>query len=159
MREYQKTLSERGWRGLGFRMVNIHNQTQYHLLFGTKHPLGMLKMKGAMWNVAPDGNFQYSDFSDPSQLRLFTETMGEDYAQELAELIWQNRRGGTIAKKELLDNETAYHPTAIEKHLTRALRIMEYEAQPSRVLAVTKSDGTPRRARPYPDGCTIQFAA
>ncbi|MFH1140167.1 MAG: three-Cys-motif partner protein TcmP [Chloroflexota bacterium] len=159
VQEYRRALEEHGWRGLSFRMVNKHNQTQYHLMFGTKHPLGMLKMKGAMWNVAPDGNFQYSDFSDPGQLRLFTETMGDDYAQELAGLIWQNRRGSIVTKKELLDNETAYHPTTIEKHLTRALRVLEYETAPPRILAVTKSDGTSRRARTYPDGCAIQFAA
>lgn len=159
VQEYRRALEERGWRGLGFRMVNQHNQTQYHLLFGTQSPLGMLRMKSAMWSVAPDGNYQYSDFSDPGQPRLFAGVMDEEYSQELAKLIWEQRSGSIVTKQELLDNETAYHPTAVEKHLTRALRILEYDIAPPRILGVTKRDGTPRRARTYPVGCRIQFAA
>ncbi|MFH1560055.1 MAG: three-Cys-motif partner protein TcmP [Chloroflexota bacterium] len=158
VKAYQEALQERGWRGLSFRMVNKHNQTQYHLLFGTKYYLGMLAMKSAMWSVASDGVFQYSDFSDTNQLRLFAGSMDESYAQELADMIWQNRRGARVPKQELRETETAYHPTCLERHLTRALRILEYETDPARIIDVVKADGTPRRARSYPDGCTIQFA-
>ncbi|MBI4282427.1 MAG: three-Cys-motif partner protein TcmP [Chloroflexi bacterium] len=158
VREYQRALEERGWRGLSFRMMNKHNQTQYHLLFGTKYYLGMLKMKEAMWSVASDGVFQYSDFSDKNQLRLFSKSMDQTYGQELADLIWQNRRGTRVTKQELREEETAYHPTCREPHLTRALQILEYETQPSRIIDVKKPDGTRRKAKSYPDGCTIQFA-
>lgn len=159
VQEYQKALEERGWRGLSFRMVNKHNQTQYHLLFGTKHPLGKRIMKHAMWNVATDGDFQYSDFSNPNQQRLFSGVMDQVYAEELAELLWHNRRGSRVKKQELLDKETADHPTCLERHLTSALKILEYESEPPRIADVTKANGTPRRSRTYPDGCTIQFAA
>ncbi len=159
VQEYQKALEEHGWRGLSFRMVNKHNQTQYHLLFGTKHYLGMLLMKRAMWDVAPDGLFQYSDFSDPNQQRLFAGAMDEDYARELSKLIWNNRRGRRVRKQALIESETAYHPTCLKRHLTRALEILEYEADPPRIVDVTKPDGTRRRAKTYPDSCTIQFAS
>jgi three-Cys-motif partner protein len=86
--EYQRSLEEHGWRGLSFRMMNRHNKTQYHLLFGTKYYLGMLKMKEAVWSVASDDVFQYSDFSDNNQLRLFAKSMDRIYGQELADLIW-----------------------------------------------------------------------
>ncbi len=159
VREYQTALKERGWQGFNFRMVNKHNQTQYHLLFGTKHPLGKLIMKRAMWSVSPDGDFQYSDLSNPAQQRLFSGALDEDYAKELAGVLWRNRRGRHVKKQELIDKETADHPTCLERHLTRALIILEYESEPPRIGDVTKANGTPRRARTYPDGCTIQFAA
>lgn len=159
--EYKNALEERGWRGLSFRMVNKHNQTQYYLLFGTKSPLGMLKMKNAMWAVAPDGEFEYSDFSQPNygQPRLFKGVMNAQYSQELAESIWQNRRGTTATKESLLENETAYHPTCIDRHLTSALRTLEYDTDPPRIVKVTKPDGTRRNKGSYPKKCLIQFAS
>ena len=159
VRAYQEALQERGWRGLSFRMMNEHNQPQYHLLFGTKHYRGMLAMKGAMWSVASDGVFQFSDFSDTNQLRLFEKSMDEIYAKELADILWQKRRGTTVTKQELIEAETAYHPTCLVRHLTSALQILEYDSDPSRIINVVKADGTRRRARSYPDGCTIQFAS
>ena len=158
VQQYQDALEERGWSGLGFRMVNKHNQTQYHLLFGTKHYLGMLLMKRAMWSVAPDGDFQYSDFSNPSQSRLFANTMDDVYSQELAQLMWQNRRNTRVPNQALLESETAYHPTCVERHLTRALQVLEYEYDPPRIVEVVKPDGSRRRGKSYPGGCIIQFA-
>ncbi len=115
-------------------------------------------MKRAMWSVAPDGDFQYSDFSNSQQTRLFAGIMDDDYASELAEEIWENRRGTHVLKQELIEVETAYHPTCLERHLTLALKILEYETNPPRIVDVVKVDGSHRKARSYPGGCTIQFA-
>ena len=159
VQSYQAALEQQGWRGLNFKMINKHNQTQYYLMFGSKHYLGILLMKRAMWSIAPDGNFQYSDFSDQHQSRLFAGAMDAEYAKELARLIWKNRCGATIQKQELLEVETAYHPTCLDRHLTLALKILEYESNPPRIVSVTKADGSQRKARTYPKGCFIQFAA
>lgn len=156
--QYRSALGERGWRGTAFRMINEHNQTQYYLLFGTKHYLGMLAMKGAMWNAAPEGTFLYSDMSNPNQPKLFSITLDNEYARDLANLVFENRKGTSTAKQQLVENELAWHPTAVERHLTQALRLLEYKDQPPRILAVTKTDGKKRRARSYPDNCVIQFA-
>jgi len=56
---YQKNLENLGWRVRPFRMVNKHNQTAYYLFFATRHALGMLAMKRAMWKSAPAGDFHY----------------------------------------------------------------------------------------------------
>ena len=158
VQSYQAALEQQGWRGLNFKMINKHNQTQYHLMFGSKHYLGMLLMKRAMWSVAPDGDFQYSDFSNVLQTRLFANTWDEFYAGELAELIWKNRRGTIVQKKDLLQMETAYHPICLDRHLTRALKILEYDNNPPRIVSVTKADRSKRKAKSYPVGCFVQFA-
>lgn len=157
--QYGNALRERGWRVTRFRMVNRHNQTQYYLLFGTRHPLGMLVMKQAMWSAAPDGDFQYSDLSDPNQLRLFSGAQDPTYANELANSIFQERRGTTTTKGKIRRNEVAWHPTCIERHLTQALKVLEYDSEPPRIVDVRKKDGSKRRDNTYPDGCLITFAS
>ena len=107
--------------------------------------------------MASDGVFQYSDFSDNNQLRLFAKSMDRIYGQELADLIWQKRRGTSVSTEELIKDRTAYHATCLERHLVRALLILEYETEPHRIVGVVKSDLSRRRAKSYPDGCTIRF--
>ena len=141
-----------------FRMINKHNQTQYYLFFGTKHYLGMQAMKSAMWSAAPEGSFQYSDLSDPNQPRLFDKLADNDYEKELAETIFEARRGTNVYKEQLVQEELAWHPTALDRHLTGALKLLEYESSPSKIVGVQKEDGTKRRARTYPKGCSIVFA-
>ena len=45
--EYEAALSEIGWRGTSFEMVNMQNQTAYHLVFGTQNHTGLEAMKRA----------------------------------------------------------------------------------------------------------------
>ena len=156
--QYRDALKYRGWRGTNFRMINKHNQTQYYLFFGTKHHLGMQAMKSAMWSAAPEGSFQYSDLSDPNQPRLFDKLADGDYERELAETIFEARRGTVAHKEQLIQEELAWHPTALDRHLTSALKLLEYESSPSKIVGVRKEDGTKRRARSYPKGCSIVFA-
>ncbi len=158
VQEYCKALQERDWRGTHFRMVNKYNQTQYYLIFGTQYYLGMLVMKRAMWSADPEGTFAFSDMSNPNQPKLFLATLDEEYSKELAEIIFANRRGTAVPKETILQNEVAWHPTAIDKHLTHALRIMEYETTPPKIVNVQKIDGSRRRAKTYPANCRIQFA-
>lgn len=159
LKAYREALSQRGWRGVNFRMVNKHNQTQYYLLYGTQSPRGMLVMKRAMWSVAPDGDFSYTDISDPAQPRLFSRANELTYVRHLAEVILTARAGTTATRQDLLDNEVAWHPTCIERHLTQALTFLEYERSPSGIADVQKQDGSMRHARSYPVGCRITFAA
>lgn len=155
---YQKTLENLGWKGRNFRMVNKQNQTQYYLFFATTHWEGMLAMKRAMWS-ASSGDFQYSDLTNPQQLRLFELSSDEEYAQDLANQLYQNRKGQTTLKQGLLQNEVAWHPTCIERHLTRALIILEYESSPQEIIGVKLPNGRKRREKTYPKDCTITFAS
>ena len=160
MEAYWKALESLGWRGRPFRMINKHNQTQYYLFFATAHWEGMLAMKRAMWRAAPTGDFQYSDMINPQQPRLFDkEFYDEDYSQELAKQLYENRPGQTISKQTLIQNDVAWHPICIERHLTRALQILEYESTLPMITKIELPNGRRRRAKTYPDDCMITFAS
>lgn len=154
---YQNALEGLGWRVRPFRMVNKHNQTQYYLFFATSNALGMRAMKNAMWSAAPAGDFQYSDLTNPNQARLFEEPFEEQYSIDLAEQVYQNRKGTTVKKEDIVDSELAWYPICIDRHLTRALRYLEYDAVPARVLDV-ETPSRKRKERTYPADCIITFA-
>ena len=155
---YQNALENLGWKVRPFQMKNKHNQTQYYLFFTTSNWLGMLVMKQAMWTAAPTGDFQYSDLTYPQQACLFEEIYEEEYSQQLANQLYQNRKGQTVAKRVLLQNEVAWHPICIERHLTRALSILEHDSTPVRITKVELPNGRRRREGSYPKDCSITFA-
>ena len=156
---YQNALEKLGWKVRPFQMINKHNQTQYYLFFATTHWLGMLVMKRAMWGAAPTGDFKYSDLTSPLQGRLFEKVYDEEYSQQLANQLCQSHRGQTVSKRTLLQNEVAWHPVCIDRHLTKALSLLEYSSTPPKVTKVELPGGRKRRERSYPDGCTITFTS
>lgn len=155
---YHSTLENLGWKVRPFRMINKHNQTQYYLFFATSNWLGMLVMKRAMWSAAPYGDFKYSDLTNPQQACLFEKVYEDEYSQQLANQLYQSRKGQTVSKRVLVRNELAWHPICIERHLTKALQILEYVFVPPRVTRVELPNGRKRRKAQYPDDCTITFA-
>ena len=157
-RTYHNVLQDLGWKVRPFRMINKHNLTQYYLFFATSNWRGMLVMKQAMWRAAPTGDFQYSDLTNPQQARLFEKLYDGEYAQDLADQLYQNRKGQIISKPAVVSNDLAWHPICIERHLTKALKILEYDTTPPRVISVELPDGRTRRKGKYPDECTITFA-
>lgn len=155
---YQNILEDLSWKVCPFRMINKQNQTQYYLFFVTRHWLGMLAMKQAMWKASPMGDFQYSDLTNPQQPCLFDLSRDEEYSQDLAGQLYKSHRGETVAKKAVLKNDLAWHPTCIEHHLTRALNILEYKSIPPKIIEIKRPDSKMRRKHQYPDDCTITFS-
>ena len=153
---YQSALEKLGWKVRPFCMINKHNQPQYYLFFATKSPLGMLAMKSAMWKSAPTGDFEYSDLSNIYQPNMFQQEFEKQYAQNLAEEIYSRHKGTSITKENLLNEDVAWHPVCIRRHLTRALTYLEYEISPPLVAGVTNRKS--QRRGTYPDGCTITFS-
>lgn len=159
MEAYQKVIEGLGWKGRSFRMVNKHNQIQYYLCFATSNWQGMLAMKRAMWKAAPTGDFRYSDLTNPQQPRLFDKELYDtEYSKDLANQIYQSHRGQNIPKQEILEQDIAWHPVCIDRHLTEALKVLEYEATPPKITKVERSGGKKRRRRTYPDDCIITSA-
>ena len=156
IKEYGEALLEAGWRSTNFEMINNNNQTQYYLFFGARHPRGMEVMKQAMRSVSPDGLFRYSDRTDPSQPRLIGMGMEEEYARELANHLFTRYQGQTVTKESIIESDIAWHPRWIDSDLTSSLRLLE-GFSPSRIKSVTNFDGRRRRAKSFPDGCTIAF--
>jgi three-Cys-motif partner protein len=156
---YQNALESLGWKVRPFRMINRHNLTQYYLFFATSNWRGMLEMKRAMWNAAPTGDFKYSDLTSPEQACLFEELYEKEYSQNLANQLYENRKGQIISKQVLLREDLAWHPTCIESHLAKALKILEYESSPPKISAVLLPNNRKRRQHTYPDDCIIQFVS
>jgi spore photoproduct lyase len=154
---YHAALETFGWKVRPFRMINRHNQTQYYLFFATGHWRGMLAMKEAMWKAAQKGDFQYSDLTDTRQASLFEQLYEEEYSQELANQLYKSHHGETILKLALLQQDLAWHPVCVKPHLTKALNILEYKCDPPKIIKV-ETLGRSRRARTYPEDCTITFA-
>ena len=156
---YQTILEGFGWKVRPFRMINKHNQTQYFLFFATSNWRGMLAMKQAMWHASPTGDFQYSDLTNPQQQRLFDkESFDRDYSQELAEHLYKAHQGNSIPYQTLLRNDVSWHPICVERHLTQALKMLEYEAKPPKIIKVESANNKNRRRGSYKD-CTITFAS
>ncbi len=154
---YQNVLEDLGWKVRAFRMINKHNQTQYYLFFATSNWLGMLVMKQAMWSAAPIGDFTYSDLTNPQQACLFEKVYDEEYSKQLAYQIYEARKGQTLPKHAILQNELAWHPICIGRHLTKALDFLENELTPSRIVKV-EVPNRKRKGKTYPEDCVITFA-
>jgi len=114
-----------------------------------------LLMKQAMWNAAPDGDFEYSDLSDPYP-KLFQLPKHEEYSSQLATRLYEAHAGQTLQKEALIKEDIAWDEVCIERHLTRALQILEYEQKPPQIQEVI-TPSCKRRKATYPDGSRIVF--
>lgn len=134
-----------------FEMRDRSNRIQYDLFFASNNDLGHLRMKEAMWKLDPEGEFRFSDATNPAQMVLFEA----DTTTPLLELL-----KGRFGRKEFVsakvvrgyvEDATPYIP----KHLTAALRA----AEDSGALKVEpkKTDGSRRKAGTYPDLASMAF--
>ena len=55
------------------RSFRIRSDSEFALFFASNHPLGLLKMKEAMWNVDPVGGTTFSDSTSPGQEVFFSD--------------------------------------------------------------------------------------
>ncbi len=55
-----------------FEMRDNKNRIIYYLFFASNNSLDHLKMKEAMWKVDPQGEFTFSDATDPGQQLMFS---------------------------------------------------------------------------------------
>lgn len=135
-----------------FEMRDRQDRTQYYLFFATNNELGHLKMKEAMWKVDPDGDFRFSDATNPDQLVLFEPTATQTLVDNLRkEFVGKGQVTGATVRK-FVENKTAY----LKKHMTAALK-QEEDTSKVRVEPL-KTDGKRRRANSYPDEAKLTWA-
>jgi hypothetical protein len=131
-------------------MRNKQNASDYFLFFATNHPLGLVKMKEAMWRVDPQGTYQFSDATDRGQTVMFGPEV------TFADLRWQIVRrfaGQSLPVEELeriVSEETAFLPS----HDKRILRELECE-RPPKLEVESAKDG--RRRATFPPGTRLRF--
>lgn len=134
-----------------FEMRDRQDRPQYYLFFATNHPSGHLKMKEAMWNVDPDGEFRFSDATNPNQLVLFEADTMSMLVDELRKEFLGRGRVTARTVRTFVENRTAY----LKKHMTAALK-REEDASRVRVESL-KTDGKKRRASSYPDDVELTW--
>jgi three-Cys-motif partner protein len=88
-----------------FQMRNAAGVTDYYLFYATNSPIGLKKMKEAMWKVDESGEFTFSDATDPNR-----DTMS-----------WRNRssRDSPGRRPQWARSRNSYWPKPpIERHTT-----------------------------------------
>ena len=87
----------------------------YTLFFGTRHRLGLRKMKEVMWSVDPGAGCRYADVTNPDQETLFQAE--PDFTQ--LERMLRRRFGGDIFTIEQAEEfvllDTPFAPTHLKK--------------------------------------------
>lgn len=137
-----------------FEMIDRGNHTEYFLYFGTNHPLGLSKMKEAMWKVDPVAGEKFSDRTNRSQMVLFEQ---EPNLVRLRLLLQERFRGKGWIPIEDISNfvllDTAYSEN---KHLKmKTLKPMESSSPP--LISVNRLSGKVNRKWAYPEGTLIEF--
>jgi len=98
-----------------FQMVTQRPHTGYHLFFGTKHRVGLEKMKEAMWRTDPAEGQRFVDLTNSAQQTLFQPTPDTGVLRN----AMMKRFGDAVFSIEEADEftliETAYLPAHVRK--------------------------------------------
>jgi len=132
-----------------FEMINMANQTEYFLFFGTNHLSGLKAMLAAMWKVDPAGAYYFSDRTDPTQQVLFEAE--PNYAM-LKQLMVTKYKRQTVPIENL--EEFVLTCGFRETHYKRQILISMEKADPPEIDVVCDKK---RRKCTYPDGIYIKF--
>jgi three-Cys-motif partner protein len=147
---YQKQLRTTATFVRFFEMADEHDRTIYYLFFASNNALGHQKMKEAMWRVDSEGDFRFSDSTDPNQTTLFRADHTESLLNRLVKRFGSSSLDVSIIRRYVLD-ETEF----IEKHMGDSLRFGEDNG--TLVVKTQKVDGSKRKKRTFPDGAIVTF--
>lgn len=118
---YKNQLLRRAKYVRSFEMRNDTDVTDYFLFYATNNPLGLRKMKEAMWKVNEAGEFTFTDATDPNQLILFEPE--PNFAALKAQILDRySGRTATIGEiKSFVLVETAFRETHFKGQILRPL--------------------------------------
>jgi three-Cys-motif partner protein len=144
---YMHTLRERtGLQYLQrFFMLNQTGNVSYAMVHATNHPLGLKKMKAAMWNADPSGLYRFSDRMGDDDVLFVPDP---DLAP-LRAAIERQFRGQSGLTAGIVRDWTELNTPFREKHATAVLK--RYEGD--NVIAVHRPPG----ARQFGPAVTFDF--
>lgn len=150
MRQLQSSAYARYARS--FEMKNVGNRTNYYLFYATNSPLGLKKMKEAMWKVDPSGDYTFSDATNFSQFVLFDNAPRLEILKAQMVNKFQGKEATIQEIEEYVIAETAFRETHYKKILK--------EIEQSRPAGLEVVDPLPtRRKGTYPNPqMRIRFA-
>jgi len=128
-----------------FAMYDKRGKRLYDLYYCTREPLGMDRMKQAMWRVAPTGDFTFHDRL-ANQDVLFSADID---TEPLQDHLLSHFAGQAVDIQTVIDHvvvATPYHSSHVKR---RTLAVLQRAGK----------IGSPNQARAnqYPDGTIIQF--
>jgi three-Cys-motif partner protein len=148
---YQSQLQQVACYVRFFSMRNERDQPIYDLFFAGNHSLGHYRMKEAMWKVDEEGQFRFSDATNPLQPVLFRV----DHTPQLLDTICHQFAGqsnvGVAQIQEWVWGSTPF----LDKHMKAALRRGEQEDR--FIVHSIKRDGKKRLRGTFPAGVMIDF--
>ena len=148
---YQRQLGQTASYVRYFHMKDRNNVPIYDLFFAGNNETGHYKMKEAMWRVDPNGEFTFSDATDPNQLVLFTL----DNTPSLLDALCFKFAGNTNISASQVKKWARDRTPFLDKHLTAAIQAGEDRGRI--VVSEVKADGTKRRKRTFPDDAFASF--
>ena len=144
---YKKRLRESGAKFVLHFDLYEGNSLVYALFFATKSEQGCDKMKQAMWNVAPFGDFRFRGGMN-NQLTLGLQVDFQSLRDELREQFglgeWLSIEA---AKKFMRSDGTLFHSVQLKRVLAAMESDEEIEVDP----------GSRKRRRTFPEGTRFRF--
>jgi three-Cys-motif partner protein len=134
-----------------FEMRDHNDRVVYYVFFVSKSPLGHLRMKEAMWRVDPNGEFGFSDATNPAQAVLFQNPHADDLATQISAKFRGASKVPVSQIKTFVNDQTAYLP----KHMGEALK--QLEAGTRMAVEALKMGGAKRRAGTFPDDALVSI--
>ena len=128
-----------------FSMYDHRGKRIYDLFYCTREPIGLDRMKQAMWKVAPAGDFRFQDRFANQQV-IFGEAV--DTAPLQKELS-QHYAGRSVSIQEIIDHVVAGTPFASNHVKTLTLAPMQRQG-----LIASPNQ---RKKNTYPDGTIVVF--
>ena len=114
-----------------FEMRSASDSLNYYLLFASKHPLGLIKMKEAMKKIDQDGSYRFSD-ARIGQTPIFRFDEPAQYSSTL----YDKFKGRKVSYEELRDytlNETPFvNPSKMLRELEKSDLISDVDYRGTR---------------------------
>jgi three-Cys-motif partner protein len=104
-----------------FEMRDDEHRVVYHLFFASNNSPGHRRMKEVMWKAGPDGEFRFSDATDPAKPVPFDNPQAEDLAVQIATRFRGIQKIAVSRIETFVNDDTAY----LRKHMTKALKHLE----------------------------------
>jgi len=147
---YERQLNSIASYTWSFKMINMRNQPEYILFYGTNNILGLEKMKEAMWKTSPVGPYSFSSREHGhGQTFLFGP---EDIAnlQQLKEILINRFCGQTVSIEDI-ERFVLLETDFIKNHI-RQKTLVPLERD-GKIKVVSQR----ARRNSYPDGTQIYF--
>lgn len=132
-----------------FEIVTAHKNSGYHLFFGTKHELGLERMKESMWRLDPVEGQRFADSTSPGQQTLFQPEPDLSRLRDAMIARFGDEPFSIDDAERFTVLETPYLRTHVK---TRTLKPLETAGRLAIVAAKDR-----RRRGTYPPGTRMRF--